>query len=150
MGITTTSYDNSDKTNVTAYHIDTEQYILNEYISIKDKFIENNKKVNNYDINKAFFLTPSVSRNIMSKFVPGEFIVKFNSGTTLDLSQSSDSWIHIGIPSLDVINKIYHVTSIEKLFSSEITNDEKLLVMEVLLIFQIFLYFMFLLLQIFH
>jgi subtilisin family serine protease len=59
-----------------------------------------------------------------NEFVPGEFIVKFNYESHIDICKSSDDFYHTGISSVDILNEKHCVKNIERMFG--LKNDKYL------------------------
>jgi len=100
----------------------------------KDEFVKigsmisiiNNKEITK--LNNCFVEPVTISdcnKNIISNYVPGEFIVKFKTNAIVDIKKSFDGVTIIGMPSIDYLNEIHHVNSIEKLFNSNKKFEEK-------------------------
>ena len=52
------------------------------------------------------------------EFVPGEVIIKFKPRVSLNISMPTDEIATMGIKSIDILNKRYSVTSLEKVFKT--------------------------------
>ena len=62
----------------------------------------------------------------LSGYVPGEIILKFNTDTSIDITQDERGFMKTGIRSIDMLNEEYHVCSMEQIFKHHTHSEDNL------------------------